>query len=55
MELYTTVEWRKLCAEVAKLRISLVVPPEEAPGTCQNVTGSHGAVENETPRSRGVE
>ncbi len=59
MELYTTVEWRKLCAEVAKLQISLVVPPEKAPGTGQDVTGSLGAVlgavTNETPRSRGVE
>ncbi len=59
MELYTTVEWGKLRAEVAKLRISLAVPPEKAPGTAHDVTGSLGAVlgavKDETPRSRGVE
>ena len=54
MELYTTVEWRKLCEEVAKLRISLPSPAEperEAPGL---LGAGLGAVETKTPQVGGV-
>ncbi len=55
MELYTTVEWKKLCAEVAKLRISLVNPPEKAPTPAEGLGAGLGAVKDKTPQHRGVE
>jgi integrase len=53
MELYTTVEWRKLCDEVAKLRISL--PSQHSSGDVPEPLGAGlGAVETKTPRVGGV-
>ena len=54
MELYTTVEWRKLCEEVAKLRILLLDPAQKAPSSTPGLGAVLGAVETKTPRCRGV-
>jgi integrase len=54
MELYTTVEWRKLCEEVAKLRISLPDPAETVNTRADDLGAGLGAVKQKTPRSRGV-
>jgi hypothetical protein len=54
MELYTTVEWRKLCEEVAKLRIPLLDPAQKAPSSTPGLGAVLGAVETKTPRCRGV-
>jgi predicted nuclease of predicted toxin-antitoxin system len=57
MELYTTVEWRKLCEEVAKLRISLPSPagaPGAGRGVPQELGAGLGAVERKTPLAGGV-
>ncbi len=55
MELYTTVEWRKLCEEVAKLWIPLGDPARRAPSLTRRLGAVLGAVGMETPESRGVE
>jgi len=54
MELYTTVEWRKLCEEVAKLRISLADPAVEPSAPAGGLGAGLGAVANETQQHRWV-
>jgi len=54
MELYTTVEWRKLCDEVAKLRISLADPLGKGPSPVSDLGAGLGAVTRKTPLPRGV-
>jgi hypothetical protein len=54
MELYTTVEWRKLCEEVAKLRIPLGDRATRPPSAASGLGAGIGAVEEKTKAVGGV-
>ena len=59
MELYTTVEWKKLCEEVGKLRVTLPdgAPQKEAAPVqpVENLGAPLGAVDDEVEQHQVVE
>ncbi|HVP66436.1 MAG TPA: hypothetical protein VMT17_04160, partial [Anaeromyxobacteraceae bacterium] len=61
MELYTNVEWSKLCAEVAKLRILLIDSKQDGPSggiapmpSSAEFGAGLGAVKTKTQHSQGL-